>query len=113
MELNNQRNLNHNQEPLSHIEEESKEIHFPEGISFKAYLYVLKKFSKSSLEEDILNNRSSGRTRLIVRVAWGLSIGCFITFLVLTHINTNIFIAIFSLSLFTFSIFLIMIGVVL
>ncbi|MHA2132161.1 MAG: hypothetical protein ACW99L_19490, partial [Promethearchaeota archaeon] len=71
-----------NQKTIAQIEDEHKEIRFPEGISFKVYLFVLKKLYKSSLEDEIfLENENANKRHILGGLAWGISIiGC-ITFM--------------------------------
>ncbi|KKN50026.1 hypothetical protein LCGC14_0636820 [marine sediment metagenome] len=122
MELNKQSNLNQNTDTQlvldnqSYIDDEYKEIHFPEGISFKVYLFALKKFRKSSLGEDVsLNYKNAKGTHILGGLVWAISIGFFITFLYLTFIigisnppkTAEIFIAILSLS-FSCSLFMVL-----
>ncbi|MHA2343925.1 MAG: ABC transporter ATP-binding protein [Candidatus Hodarchaeales archaeon] len=89
-----------NQKTIAQIEDEHKEIRFPEGISFKVYLFVLKKLYKSSLEDEIfLENENANKRHILGGLAWGISIiGC-ITFMVLTYIFSNTIIATLSLSI--------------
>ncbi|MHA2397480.1 MAG: ABC transporter ATP-binding protein [Promethearchaeota archaeon] len=88
----------------SSIEDEYREIRFPEGISFKAYLFALKKFKKSSLDEESFLNK---KTYILGGTFWAISLGSFFIFLYLTRIISNIFIVISSLSL-TCSLFMVL-----
>jgi len=80
-----------NQDSASFSEDEDKEIRFPEGISYKSYLFVLNKIGKSS---DIFS--SNRIVQILGGVSWIVAITIFITSLF--FINSNIFVQVLFLS---------------
>ena len=95
-ELKNQSGVGlENEEEILDTQHKVKEIRFPEGISYKAYLFVSKKFRKSSPREAPLKSRN---TYILGGLSWIITIGVFITLLFYTLGTSNIFINILFLS---------------
>ncbi|MFX1312082.1 MAG: ABC transporter ATP-binding protein [Promethearchaeota archaeon] len=83
----------------STLDSEIREFRAPEAISFKNYIYLLRKFTKIRyLDEESLTDSVSNRKRRMAIIFWGVTLGILAVIISLTLIFSDIIFQVFFLS---------------